>query len=119
MLSGKEALIALANGKRVEYSCDNYKDWKSADIADLQIRDFGSGHFEFRLKPQTVKIMVEVPKPFEPKHGDRAWVLSNTDERGYNFCDGNYDIHCMYGAWRTEEEIKQVVAELRKLKCTT
>ena len=120
LISGKEALIALANGEEVEYSCDNYKNWQSVDIADLQIRDFGSGHFEFRLKPRTITINgIEVPAPFEPKEGEIYWCFSTQTAIGYG--------HNVYeseradrrfinmGAWRTEDEIKQVVAALRKV----
>lgn len=53
LISGKEALIALANGEDVEY----YKhEW--LDVNRLSVRDLTSldSMYKFRLKPQTITI---------------------------------------------------------------
>ena len=52
-ISGKEALIALANGEDVEY----YKhEWM--DVNRLSVRDLTSSDnmYKFRLKPRTITI---------------------------------------------------------------
>lgn len=59
LISGKEALIALANGEDVEFF---YRDvWDS--IGEMIVIDhFMSDKFKFRLKPRTVNLNgVEVP----------------------------------------------------------
>ena len=76
LISGKEALIALANG-------------------------------------------IEIPAPFEPKVGDYFYVICPTSFTGYTevFVENQKNLECFtkLGAWRTEEEIKQVVAALRQV----
>ena len=112
LISGKEALIALANGKEVEFF---YRDaWDS--IGEMIVIDhFISDKFKFRLKPRTITINgIEVPAPFEPKEGDTYWYINPRYEKGYHFND-ELDSFCQFGAWRTEEEIKQVVAALREV----
>ena len=117
LISGKEALIALANGVEVEFF---YRDaWDS--IGEMIVIDhFISDKFKFRLKPHTIAINgIEVPAPFEPKEGETYWCFSTKTVIGYG--------HNVYeseradrrfinmGAWRTEEEIKQVVSALRNV----
>ena len=112
LISGKEALIALANGEQVEFF---YRDvWDS--IGEMIVIDhFISDKFKFRLKPRTITINgIEVPAPFEPKEGDIYWHINPRYEKGYHFND-ELDSFCQFGAWRTEEEIKQVVAALREV----
>ena len=76
LISGKDALIALANG-------------------------------------------IEIPAPFEPKVGDYFYVICPTSFTGYTevFVENQKNLECFskFGAWRTEEEIKQVVAALRQI----
>ena len=49
LISGKEALIALANDQEVEYFDEKLGEWVYMDIAHLFKRDF-------RLKPRTITI---------------------------------------------------------------
>lgn len=108
LISGKDALIALANDRDVEYLDENLNEWVCMDMAH---------HFKrkFRLKPRTITINgIEMPAPFEPKHGDEIWFLH--PDYGCGYLDGDYDpaeSYAQFGAWRTEEEIKQVVTALR------
>ena len=118
LISGKEALIALANGEEVQVKYvkdDEWYDSKQWTAGEL-LRWQG----EFRLKPRTITINgVEAPAPFEPKEGEIYWCFSTQTVIGYG--------HNVYeseradrrfinmGAWRTEEEIKQVVAALRSV----
>lgn len=75
LISGKEALIALANGKEVQHydkkmatfgSIVKDHDWGGCD--DLTISDFNSNKWAFRIKPKTLMINgIEVPKPNKPE----------------------------------------------------
>ena len=62
---------------------------------------------------------VEVPAPFEPKEGDYFYVICPTSFTGYTevFVENQQNLECFskFGAWRTEDEIKQVVAALRQV----
>ena len=116
LISGKEALIALANGEEVE-SRHRYLDkvWNNAKSLML-VESFlnPATPRDFRLKPRTITLNVEIPAPFDPKHGDEIWFLN--PDYGCGYADGDYDPAesvIQFGAWRTEDEIKQVVAALR------
>ena len=116
LISGKEALIALANGEEVEFF---YRDvWDS--IGEMIVIDhFMSDKFKFRLKPRTITINgIEVPAPFEPKEDCQVWIIDDgkTDNcRKYNYEVEGDERNTLIGMWRTEEEIKQVVSALRSV----
>lgn len=116
LISGKEALIALANGEDIEFFHIAHEVWM--DVKDFNTSIFFS-EYEFRLKPRTITINgIEVPAPFEPNSVDHFYYIDSSVEKGYSFKNWVSDhskIYSMYGAWRTEKEIKQVVAALRKL----
>ena len=79
---------------------------------------FTSDKYIFRLKPRTITINgIEVPVPFEPKCGDMVWCLSELTPSGYEARTAYEpeDFFSNLGYWRTKEEIKQVVAALRKV----
>ena len=111
LISGKEALIALANNQEVEYFDEKLGEWVYMDMTHHFKRDF-------RLKPRTITINgVEVPAPFEPKEGDRFYYLCSSTRKGYALAE-KINSNCVvdqFGAWRTEEEIKQVVSALRSV----
>ena len=117
LISGKEALIALANGKEVE--CRAYgKNWINANNKHHPLSLFFDDSFQFRLKPRTITINgIEVPVPFEPKDGDMVWCLNELSEKGYEartaYDSDDFTAHIAY--WRTEDEIKQVVSALRSV----
>ena len=114
LISGKEALIALANGEEVEFYHNNCWSWVGEMII---IKHFVDDSFQFRLKPRTIMIgNIEVPAHFKPKVGDEVWFLNDDSERGYD-CSAEYykDIKSYFGWWRTESEIKQVVEALREV----
>lgn len=113
LISGKEALIALGSGKEVEYK--SIDGWGDASL--IHAFEFLDNNYEFRLKPRTITINgIEVPAPFEPRDGELVFVLDNFGKDGFtsfNF-DGVFS-SINFGAWRTEEEIKQVVAALHQI----
>ena len=112
LISGADALRALADGKEVEYFKDEWMD-----VRRLSVRDLTSSNtiYKFRLKPSTITLNVEIPAPFEPKDGEIFWFVSPYTYKGY---DSKYFVDdctgfLLNGVWRTEEQIKQVVAALR------
>ena len=113
LISGKEALIALGSGKEVEYK--SIDGWGDASL--IHAFEFLDNNYEFRLKPRTITINgIEVPAPFEPKDGDRVWFICDDNDFGYAKSESyGDDIKSFYGWWRTESEIKQVVAALRQV----
>lgn len=121
LISGKEALIALANGEKVEYK-EVSGTWRDASLLTVNtILNFDDGCLLFRLKSRTITINgIEVPAPFKPKEGNECFILDVESEDGfYRFVYGeNSGFHkklIQLGAWRTEEEIKRVVAALRQV----
>ena len=114
LISGKEALIALANGKTVEVKRIHDNEWQPAQIFGVSVFT-DSETTSFRLKPRTITINgIEVPAPFKPKYGDTAFVLSK-GHKGYRKVIYKAATYSVFGAWRTEDEIKQVVAALRQI----
>lgn len=116
ILTGKEALIALAEGKTIE-------NWNGSIWWDVegtwQLDVFLKTDRKFRLKPRTISINgIEVPAPFLPEEGELFYHASPEYEKGYSKSmahERNETTWQQFGAWRTEEEIKQVVAALRQM----
>ena len=114
LISGADALRALADGKDVE-------NWNGSVWLDVD-KTWQVGAFmadrKFRLKPRTITLNIEIPAPFEPKEGEEFFILAPLSVTGYTKLQGIttqalLDEYVKLGAWRTEEEIKQVVAALR------
>lgn len=65
LISGKEALIALANGEDVE--CRAYENnWINIDNKQHPLSLFFDDFFQFRLKPRTITINgIEVNNMFD------------------------------------------------------
>ncbi|HIN56128.1 hypothetical protein [Acinetobacter pittii] len=119
LISGAEALRALADGKSIEWQDDNGIWWPlGVGWTWNQIVNSLNGIQALRLKPQTIKLELEIPAPFEPKIGEMYWFISPFYSTGYDHCTFSNDIadklHIQYGAWRLEEEMKQVAAAWRK-----
>ena len=100
-------------GSWVDFHLDEHEE-------EFTIGDLINPRYEFRLKPRTITINgIEVPAPFEPKDGDYFYVICPTSFTGYTdvFAENQENLKCFskFGAWRTEEEIKQVVAALRQV----
>ena len=116
LISGKEALIALANGENVEMFIDN--NWALCQGSDA-LGVFIADCFKFRLKSNTIKIN-EISAPEMVKNledGDDYWHIYPFHRKGYACDTYNEDSHhyFQFGAWRTEKEVKQVVAALRQI----
>lgn len=124
LISGAEALRALADGKSIEWQDDNGIWWPlGVGWTWNQIVNSLNGIQALRLKPQTIKLELDLPKPFEPKDGDICFVIDADQTEGFRSFTywEDSDFHKKYiqfGAWRTEVEIKQVVEQLRKIRGT-
>ena len=130
-ISGADALRALADGRKVECWPETdqsiQKRWTEIKSLDeYKLSDFlqDKPRFEFRLKRQTITLNgVEVPACGENyKEGEDVYVLNDCcDERGYiEYSVGGHNFGGLLPKlwWRTESEIKQVVAALRSVfKC--
>ncbi len=119
LISGKEAFMAHLDGESVQWRDRNY-DWNDwSEHTSWCSEALLSSHYQFRLKPRTITINgIEVPAPFEPESDQEYWILSESyySNDGYKLMlPDRQQPKIAYGAWRTEEEIKQVVAALRSV----
>ncbi|NUG49693.1 hypothetical protein [Acinetobacter lactucae] len=123
LISGAEALADITN---VQHAYDCSDNWYTTQYSTLTIPEIlksktSCGHeIKFRLKPQTIKLELELPKPFEPKHGEMYWWIDATSEEGYSytyFDNNKADQDVMqFGAYRTEDDVKKAVEQLRKIR---
>ena len=112
LISGKEAKLAWVNNKEIEYMPLN--KWNLLG-GSTPLSIFDRDDVKFRIKPRTITINgIEVPAPFEPKDGDEVWFISDDHPCGYAVIDLHKQ-KFQFGAWRSEEEIKQVVEALRSI----
>ncbi|HEN9527451.1 TPA: hypothetical protein U9I80_002075 [Acinetobacter baumannii] len=132
LISGAEALRALADGKEVEYNWLNQKSSKwmliSEELKQFNLYEILSGTTEFgaikfRLKPQTIKVELELPKPFEPRDGDDCFIVDSEQEDGfyrftYSENSGFHQNFIQFGAYKTEDDVKKAVEQLRKIRGT-
>ena len=114
LISGKEAKLAWANGEKVEYYKDDRDEW--FEVKGNTFVSVFDTMDNFRLKPRTITLNgIEVPAPFEPKVGEKYWFIADYVSSGYSDTQEGTGIHSSIGKWRTEEEVKQVVAALRQV----
>ncbi|HHX4831962.1 TPA: hypothetical protein ACVB6Z_000395 [Acinetobacter baumannii] len=123
--------VALANVHKhiVQYLHDDEPYGRWTTITDHLWSQYHLGmfldpdtKFKFRFKPQTIKVELELPKPFEPKQGEMYWWIDATSEEGYSytyFDNNKADQDVMqFGAYRTEDDVKKAVEQLRKIRGT-
>ena len=120
LISGKEAKLAWANGKKLQIANTIVgEDFYDMDDSNTTLNIFDLDFYKFRLKPRTITINgIEVPEPFEPKEGDLVYFIDCESRQGYSkdvIGEGCEPEWTQFGAWRTEEEIKQVVSALRSV----
>ncbi len=118
LISGKEAYRLIGEGVDIlasVYQPDGSMQWE--DAKHLPACDILNDGFKFRLAPRTITInSIEVPAPFKPEEGEQYWYLRPSIVSGYSYTVSlDSDHYQQFGAWRTEEEIKQVVAALRQV----
>ena len=119
LISGKEALIALANGERLQYRFPDsiwmdFTNNLNSGGSSLKVVDLLNDYAAFRLKPRTITLNgVEIPAPFEPKDEDTGYIVDLVISP-VTWNESDPETHRI-GAWRSEDEIKQVVAALREV----
>ena len=114
LISRNDAAQAFIDGKQVEF-LDKTGQWRS--MIDNTVLKVFLDHTDFRPKPRTITINgIEVPAPFEPKEGDdcRCYYINTAVKHGFDWYHSAHHESDRI-AWRTEEEIKQVVAALRSV----
>lgn len=122
--------VALANVHKciVQYLHDDEPYGRWTTITDHLWSQYHLGmfldpdtKFKFRFKPQTIKLELELPKPFEPKEDGYVYIIDDYQVSGYRKyyfeVEDNKELSFI-GVWHTEDEIKQVVAQLRKIRGT-
>ena len=119
LISREEAKLAWANGKKLQIANTIVgEDFYDMDDSNTTLNIFDLDFYQFRLKPRTITLNnIEVPAPFEPKEGERFYYAAASTVCGWSY-EFSYDQNKhmrIYGAWRTEEEIKQVVSALRSI----
>lgn len=121
MISGKEALIALANGEEVQVKLRTIGKWVSIiELEEYKVKDMilNTHGDKFRLKPRTITLnSIEVPATFDPKEGEYYYHIELGNFCGYKKREmiAKTCIYSQVGVCRTEEEIKQVVEALRNV----
>lgn len=119
LISGAEAKLAWANGVDIQIKNVNCVNWYDLDESKYNLDIFDNVRVDFRLKPQTIKLELELPKPFEPEEDCHVYILDDGKTDGYRRYF--YEVHGdkgneFIGIWKTEDEIKQVVEQLRKIR---
>ncbi|WP_236483834.1 hypothetical protein, partial [Escherichia coli] len=72
---------ALADGKDVEGFSEENEEW--IPIVYFTVQEVVNGLYKFRLKPQTIKLELELPKPFEPKEDCYVYIIDDYQVSGY------------------------------------
>lgn len=120
LISGAEAKLAWANGVDIQIKNVNCVNWYDLDESKYNLDIFDNVRVDFRLKPQTIKLELELPKPFDPEEGEKYWWINPNAKLGYEWDTNDLERtdfnRIAMSVWRTEEEIKQVVAQLRKIR---
>lgn len=123
LISGKEALVALANGVKPS-EIEGMFAAGLGDILYLSIDgkvDLCVKHLNeklFRLKPRTITINgIEVPASAEDEdyHHQGVWILNSLEPKEYGYVVLDITDELPRYWWRTESEIKQVVSALRSV----
>lgn len=109
----EDMLLDLIAGKEVEFWDDSTHQFELFLVGRHSLNMFHQPECKFRLKPEMVKLEIELPKPFKPKVGDKYYYLDVRSLTGYN-CDWFDGLpsdmqNIMYGAWKEKSEIEAVV----------
>jgi hypothetical protein len=122
LISGREAWLAFFDGLHVQWSEIDREAWFNFKEEDWNTHSLKNDGFKFRIKPQSIKLELELPKPFEPKEGDEYFYISTLQHCLYShdvWSDEPADItQAAFGAYRTEDDVKKAVEQLRKIRGT-
>lgn len=129
LISGADVPRLIKEGNQIQLrAAIGFKlgEWKDLDLErDEEVFSLGdliNTRFEWRLKPQTIKLELELPNPFEPKEGDEYFYISTLQHCLYShdvWSDEPADItQAAFGAYRTEDDVKKAVEQFRKIRGT-
>ncbi|MBF1851536.1 hypothetical protein DZK50_13045 [Acinetobacter baumannii] len=79
LISSAEAKLAWANGVDIQIKNVNCVNWYDLDESKYNLDIFDNVRVDFRLKPQTIKLELEIPAPYKAKIGgrdDTSFVLN-------------------------------------------
>ncbi|WP_198080486.1 hypothetical protein, partial [Acinetobacter calcoaceticus] len=78
LISGADAMIAAIDGKDVEYEwIEGSGNWRSFNDEEWSAEDLKSGEYRFRLKPTTLTVNAELPKPHkETQHNSLVYAIT-------------------------------------------
>lgn len=121
LINGELALQDIHNSE-ISYNANIWFPLTNCEfkIQELLVGMSDRGHkLYFRTKPKTITLNgTEIPAPFVPKSDQEYWILFESYHSGDGYKlvmeDDQYHNLC-FGAWRTEDQIKQVVAALRNV----
>ena len=93
-----------------------YRDWETVSSHDIMTgKLFPSHDIVTRNLFPSHDNGFEVPEPFEPKVGEEYWFIADYISSGYGCTQEGTGINSSIGKWKTEDEVKQVVAALRQV----
>lgn len=123
LISGAEAKLAWANGVDIQIKNVNCVNWYDLDESKYNLDIFDNVRVDFRLKPQTIKLELELPKPFKPRDGDDCFIVDSEQEDGFcrfTFSEdlGFHQNFIQFGVYKTEDDVKKAVEQLRKIRGT-
>ena len=115
-VSGLDVFIRMFDGEVVQYF-DGEK-WSEANPFNWSVSNLKDGDFKFRVKRPTLKINVEIPQPFTPKHGEEYWAFSNIHPKcvSKSLCGsrGENLSRKLLGCYKTKEDALLVFETLSK-----
>ncbi|UDY21223.1 hypothetical protein NLHDIDDJ_02889 [Acinetobacter baumannii] len=131
LISGADVSALIKKGESVQFrSVFNVQgggEWQDLDLErdeeEFSLGDLINTRFEWRLKPQTIKLELEMPKPFKPRDGDDCFIVDSEQEDGfyrftYSEDSGFHQNFIQFGAYKTEDDVKKAVEQLRKIRGT-
>lgn len=124
LISGAEAYDLIGKRIEVEAYCEQIDgSFKWQDAKHLPACDILNDGFDFRLKPQTIKVELDMPKPFKPRDGDDCFIVDSEQEDGfyrftYSEDSGFHQNFIQFGVYKTENDVKKAVEQLRKIRGT-
>lgn len=112
LISGAEAKLAWAKGEIVEYFRKSRDEWFEVK-GNTFVSVFDTAE-KLRIKPQTIKIELEIPAPFQPKEGEQCCYISDESIDGYHTVSYNSEKYSgmHFGLYRPSD-IEKVVALFR------
>ncbi|SUU42170.1 Uncharacterised protein [Acinetobacter baumannii] len=122
LISGADVPALIKKGESVQFrSVFNVQgggEWKDLDLErdeeEFSLGDLINSRFEWRLKPQTIKLELEIPAPFQPKEGEECCYISDESIDGYHTVSYNSERYSgmIFGLYRPSD-IEKVVALFR------